>query len=95
MAMRLVSGGYAVVQPDSQLSINAVEAYSLDSFSPEAIRAQLAEAHKIAGGSGSEHDITEAKIEIEVYALRKCSDRLGANIVLFPQNRFWRLFRVL
>ncbi|KAF8422437.1 F1 complex, delta/epsilon subunit of ATPase [Tirmania nivea] len=61
-----ISGGFAVVQPDSQLSINAVEAYTLDSFSAESIKAQLAEAQKIAGGSGSEQDITEAKIEIEV-----------------------------
>ncbi|RPB21666.1 epsilon subunit of F1F0-ATP synthase N-terminal domain-containing protein [Terfezia boudieri ATCC MYA-4762] len=61
-----ISGGFAVVQPDSQLSINAGEAYTLDSFSTEAIRGQLAEAQKIATGSGSEQDITEAKIEIEV-----------------------------
>ncbi|KAF8433431.1 F1 complex, delta/epsilon subunit of ATPase [Terfezia claveryi] len=61
-----ISGGFAVVQPDSQLSINAGEAYTLDSFSAEAIKGQLAEAQKIANGSGSEQDITEAKIEIEV-----------------------------
>ncbi|KAI5810085.1 F1 complex, delta/epsilon subunit of ATPase [Peziza echinospora] len=61
-----ISGGFAVVQPNSELSINAVEAYTVDNFSPEAIRANLAEAHKIANGSGSENDITEAKIEIEV-----------------------------
>ncbi|KAF8477289.1 F1 complex, delta/epsilon subunit of ATPase [Kalaharituber pfeilii] len=61
-----ISGGFAVVQPDSQLSINAVEAYPLDHFSPEAIKSQLAEAHKIASGSGSEQDVAEAKIEIEV-----------------------------
>ena len=48
------------------MSINAGEAYTLDSFSSEAIKAQLAEAQKIANGSGSEQDITEAKIEIEV-----------------------------
>ncbi|KAF3902582.1 hypothetical protein ABW21_db0207692 [Orbilia brochopaga] len=61
-----VSGGFAVVQPNSRLSINAVEAYTLDEFSVEAVRAQLAEANKIAGGSGSEQDIAEAKVEIEV-----------------------------
>lgn len=32
----------------------------------QAIRNQVAEAQKIAGGSGSEQDITEAKIELEV-----------------------------
>jgi F-type H+-transporting ATPase subunit delta len=61
-----VSGGFAVVQPDSQLSINAVEGYALEDFSDEAVKAQLAEASKIAGGSGSEQDIAEAKIELEV-----------------------------
>jgi F-type H+-transporting ATPase subunit delta len=30
-----VSGGFAIVQPDSQLSINAVEGYPLESFSAE------------------------------------------------------------
>jgi len=63
---KTVSGGFAVVQPDSHLTINAVEAYTLDQFSAEAIRAELAEANKVASGSGSEQDIAEAKIEIEV-----------------------------
>jgi F-type H+-transporting ATPase subunit delta len=61
-----VSGGFAIVQPDSVLSINAVEGYPIEDFSEEAVRSQLAEAQKIAGGSGSEIDIAEAKIEIEV-----------------------------
>lgn len=33
--LTLVSGGFAVVQPDSQLSINAVEGYPLEEFSSE------------------------------------------------------------
>lgn len=61
-----MSGGFAVVQPNSALSINAVEAYPLEDFSAEAVRAQISEAQKIAGGSGSEQDIAEAKIELEV-----------------------------
>jgi len=61
-----VSGGFATVQPGSQLSINAVEGYPLEDFSAEAVRNQIAEAQKIAGGSGSEQDIAEAKIELEV-----------------------------
>lgn len=60
-----VSGGFAVVQPNSALSINAVEAYPLEDFSADAVRAQLAEAQKVANGSGSEQDIAEAKIELE------------------------------
>jgi F-type H+-transporting ATPase subunit delta len=61
-----VSGGFAVVQPNSVLSINAVEGYPLEDFSPEAVRAQIAEAQKVASGSGSEQDVAEAKIELEV-----------------------------
>lgn len=61
-----VSGGFAIVQPDSKLSINAVEGYALENFSDEAVRSQISEASKIAGGSGSEQDIAEAKIELEV-----------------------------
>jgi F-type H+-transporting ATPase subunit delta len=61
-----LSGGFAVVQPDSQLSINAVEGFPLEDFSAEAVRNQISEAQKIAGGSGSEQDIAEAKIELEV-----------------------------
>jgi hypothetical protein len=31
----------------------------------QAVRSQITEAQKIAGGSGSEQDIAEAKIELE------------------------------
>ncbi|GAB1204144.1 hypothetical protein APSETT445_002793 [Aspergillus pseudonomiae] len=61
-----LSGGFAVVQPDSQLSINAVEGFPLEDFSSDAVKNQIAEAQKIASGSGSEQDIAEAKIELEV-----------------------------
>jgi F-type H+-transporting ATPase subunit delta len=33
------------------------------------VRNQIAEAQKIASGSGSEADIAEAKIELEVYKM--------------------------
>ncbi|KAL4797493.1 ATP synthase [Aspergillus venezuelensis] len=62
-----LSGGFAVVQPDSQLSINAVEGFPLEDFSADNVRAQIAEAQKIAGGNGSEQDIAEAKIELEAF----------------------------
>ncbi|KAK5071779.1 delta subunit of the central stalk of mitochondrial F1F0 ATP synthase, atp16 [Lithohypha guttulata] len=61
-----LSGGFAVVQPDSVLSINAVEGYALEDFSSEAVNSQIQEAQKIASGGGSEQDIAEAKIELEV-----------------------------
>jgi F-type H+-transporting ATPase subunit delta len=64
--MRVVSGGFATVQPGNLLSINAVEAYTLEDFAPEAIRSGLAEAQKVASGGGSEEEIAEAKIELEV-----------------------------
>ena len=62
-----MSGGFATVQPGNLLSINAVEAYSLEDFSAEAVRSNLAEAQKVAGGSGSEEEVAEARIELEVY----------------------------
>ncbi|TFA99405.1 ATP synthase subunit delta [Trichoderma ghanense] len=61
-----LSGGFATVQPNSVLSINSPEAYPLEDFSADAIRAGIAEAQKVANGSGSEQDIAEAKIELEV-----------------------------
>lgn len=54
------------MQPDSQLSINAVEGFPLEDFNIENVRSQITEAQKIASGSGSEQDIAEAKIELEV-----------------------------
>ena len=48
------------------MSINAVEGYPLENFSAEAVRSLIAEAQKVANGSGSEQDIAEAKIELEV-----------------------------
>ncbi|KAK6430676.1 delta subunit of the central stalk of mitochondrial F1F0 ATP synthase, atp16 [Oleoguttula sp. CCFEE 5521] len=61
-----LSGGFATVQPGSVLSINAVEGFPLEDFSPENVRNQITEAQKIAGGSGSAHDIAEAQVELEV-----------------------------
>ncbi|PHH72414.1 hypothetical protein CDD80_4557 [Ophiocordyceps camponoti-rufipedis] len=61
-----LSGGFATVQPGSSMSINAAEGYPLEDFSADAIRSQMAESQKIANGSGSEQDIAEAKIELEV-----------------------------
>lgn len=54
------------MQPGSQLSVNAVEGYPIEDFSAEAVRNQIAEAQKIASGNGSEQDIAEARIELEV-----------------------------
>lgn len=48
------------------MSINAPEGFPIEDFSADAIRAQISEAQKIANGNGSEQDIAEAKIELEV-----------------------------
>lgn len=40
----VVSGGFAVVQPGSKLSINAVEGYSLDSFNAEVCLCRVSHA---------------------------------------------------
>jgi len=86
----IVSGGFAVVQPDSQLSINAVEGYALEDFSDEAVKAQLAEASKIAGGSGSAQDIAEANIELEVSLYR---DSRRCITFVLTSYRCWRAYR--
>ncbi|KAI0645932.1 epsilon subunit of F1F0-ATP synthase N-terminal domain-containing protein [Trametes maxima] len=62
-----VSGGFATVHPNNKLTINAVEAAPLESFSAEAVRANLQEALKVATGNGSEEDKVEARIEADVY----------------------------
>jgi F-type H+-transporting ATPase subunit delta len=61
-----LSGGFAVINPNSTLAINAVEGYPLEDFSAENVKNQIAEAQKIASGNGSAHDIAEAQIELEV-----------------------------
>ena len=43
-----------------------MEGFPVEEFSEEAVRSQMQEAQKVASGSGSEQDIAEAKIELEV-----------------------------
>lgn len=54
----------------------------------QAVRNQIAEAQKIASGSGSEADIAEAKIELEV---RKCMNYCGNGA---NRDRFSRASRL-
>lgn len=63
-----VSSGFATIHPDNSLTVNAVEAFTLDSFSPDAVRQGLAEAQRVASGSGSPEEKAEAEIEVEVYS---------------------------
>lgn len=57
----------------------------------QAVRNQIAEAQKIASGSGSEQDIAEAKIELEVSILKAGADYAR---YLLTECRFWRASRV-
>ncbi|UZJ53828.1 hypothetical protein CBS101457_003148 [Exobasidium rhododendri] len=61
-----VSGGFAIVHPNNKLTINAIEAYQLDQFSSEAVRSALAEAQRVASGSGSAESKAEADVEVSV-----------------------------
>lgn len=74
--MYTVAGGFAIVQPNSSLSINAVEGYALEDFSSDAVRSQIAEAQKVVSGNGSEQEIAEAKIELEVRLILSASINL-------------------
>lgn len=71
------------------MSINAPEGYPLEDFSAEAIRNQIAEAQKIASGNGSEQDIAEAKIELEVCATSSDNLRMAhvqTNTAIDPRD---------
>ncbi|KAI8906047.1 F1 complex, delta/epsilon subunit of ATPase [Gorgonomyces haynaldii] len=60
-----VSGGFAVVNPDSSLNVNAVEAFDLQDVDFEQVRSQHAEATKRAQSANKEEQV-EAKIQLEV-----------------------------
>ncbi|RSH95625.1 delta subunit of the central stalk of mitochondrial F1F0 ATP synthase, atp16 [Saitozyma podzolica] len=62
-----VSAGFATVHGNNSLTINAVEAYPLDKFSAENIRAGLADANRVLGSSAPESEKAEARIELDVY----------------------------
>lgn len=75
------------------MSINAIEGYPVEDFSAEAVKSQIAEAQKIASGSGSEQDIAEAKIELEVCIYKHfwfCVFAHSFWIQTNDYNRFWR-----
>ncbi|RIB19123.1 F1 complex, delta/epsilon subunit of ATPase [Gigaspora rosea] len=71
-----VSGGFAIINPNSSLDINAVEAFPLEDFSPEAIRANLAEAQRTATSGSSEEERNIARVEVEV--LESLQSALGS-----------------
>ncbi|KAI8810488.1 F1 complex, delta/epsilon subunit of ATPase [Cladochytrium replicatum] len=62
-----VSGGFAVINPDSTLNINAAEAFPLDQIDFDAAKRQLEEANRKVSSATTEADRAAAKIEIQVY----------------------------
>ncbi|KAF9322657.1 delta subunit of the central stalk of mitochondrial F1F0 ATP synthase, atp16 [Linnemannia elongata] len=54
----IVSGGFATMNPDSTLNINAVEAFPVEEFS--------AEAQRLSNSAATEEEKLAAKIEVEV-----------------------------
>ncbi|GMK55727.1 hypothetical protein CspeluHIS016_0207830 [Cutaneotrichosporon spelunceum] len=62
-----VSAGFATMHGNNTLTINAVEAYPLENFSLENVRAGLAEANKVAASSAPDAEKAEAAIEVEVF----------------------------
>ncbi|KAJ3206732.1 MCM DNA helicase complex subunit [Dinochytrium kinnereticum] len=61
-----VSGGFAIINTDSSLNINAVEAFPVEDIDVEAARRGVDEANrKLNASGGSEADKAAAKIELE------------------------------
>jgi hypothetical protein len=48
----------------------------------QAVKNQIAEAQKVANGGGSEQDVAEAKIELEVSLLESLQERSGLTTAL-------------
>lgn len=68
-----VSSGYAFVHADSTTDVVAVEAFKLDAFDTDAVRAGLQEyTAKLAslqgGGKSDDYEIAAAQIGVEVYS---------------------------
>ncbi|KAI8924078.1 F1 complex, delta/epsilon subunit of ATPase [Entophlyctis helioformis] len=61
-----VSGGFAIVNPDSTLNINAVEAYPIAELDIEAAKRALGEVNKKLA-TGSEEDKITARIQAELF----------------------------
>ncbi|KAJ3095705.1 delta subunit of the central stalk of mitochondrial F1F0 ATP synthase, atp16 [Phlyctochytrium planicorne] len=63
-----VSGGFAIINTDSSLNINALEAFPIEDLDVDAARRGIDEANRKLSASGaSEADKAAAKIELEVY----------------------------
>eukprot|EP00160_Parvularia_atlantis_P014567 Unigene3701_Nuclearia_a/m.11296 Unigene3701_Nuclearia_a/g.11296 ORF Unigene3701_Nuclearia_a/g.11296 Unigene3701_Nuclearia_a/m.11296 type:complete len:155 (+) Unigene3701_Nuclearia_a:98-562(+) len=63
----VVSGGFAIMNPDSSLNITAVEAATLDQLDVEAARRLLVEAQRAGEKAATEADKASAEAAAEVY----------------------------
>lgn len=61
-----VSGGFAIMNPDSSLNITAVEAVPVDHLDIEAARRSLADAAKEVERAANDVDRAQAQIKVEV-----------------------------
>ncbi|KAJ2844614.1 delta subunit of the central stalk of mitochondrial F1F0 ATP synthase, atp16 [Coemansia brasiliensis] len=62
-----VSGGFAIMNPNSVLNINAVEAFKLEDVDPQAVAANLAESQRLVSSAKDELTKEAAAIEVELY----------------------------
>ncbi|KAJ3168347.1 delta subunit of the central stalk of mitochondrial F1F0 ATP synthase, atp16 [Irineochytrium annulatum] len=61
-------GGFAIINADSTLNINAVEAFPVEDLDVDAARKGIEEANRKINASGaSEADKATARVELEVY----------------------------
>ncbi|PVU91500.1 hypothetical protein BB559_002440 [Furculomyces boomerangus] len=62
-----LSGGFMIINPDSVLNINAVEAYKLTDINAEAVNSELAESRRLVSSAKNETEKAALEIEIEMY----------------------------
>lgn len=62
-----VSGGFAVVNPDSTLNINAVEAFTVEQLDVDAAKKAVEETNRKLTGNLTDAQKASLKAELEVY----------------------------
>ncbi|KAJ1799797.1 delta subunit of the central stalk of mitochondrial F1F0 ATP synthase, atp16 [Coemansia sp. RSA 2599] len=62
-----VSGGFAIMNPNSVLNINAIEAFKLEDIDAQAVASNLAESQRLLSNAKDEITKEAAAIEIELY----------------------------
>ncbi|OMJ20574.1 ATP synthase subunit delta, mitochondrial [Smittium culicis] len=62
-----LSGGFMVMNPNSVLNINAVEAFKLSEINPDAVSRELAESKRLFSSAKNETEKAAAEIEVDLY----------------------------